>query len=113
MSAVAPEHVHDSSPISSRNPQPYRVIADAVPHSHLQMEQVADSRPARGPTTGDISRNAAIATTQTTAVDDASSPGYKKNGLGGPQQMNKRSLDYVLRSGLAGGVAGCAVSYNV
>ncbi|KAE8363382.1 mitochondrial carrier domain-containing protein [Aspergillus caelatus] len=108
MSAVAPEHVHDSSPISPRNPQPYRVISDAVPHSHLQMEQVADSRPARGPTTGDISRNTAVATTQTTAVDDASSPGYKNNGLGGPQQMNKRSLDYVLRSGLAGGVAGCA-----
>ncbi|KAB8208739.1 mitochondrial carrier domain-containing protein [Aspergillus parasiticus] len=109
MSAVAPEHVHDSSPISPRNPQSYRVITDAVPHSHPQMEQVADSRPARG----DVSRNAAVATTQTTAVDDASSPGYKKNGHEGPQQMNKRSLDYVLRSGLAGGVAGCAAKTMV
>lgn len=27
-----------------------------------------------------------------------------------PQMVNKQSLDYILRSGLAGGLAGCAVS---
>ena len=29
---------------------------------------------------------------------------------GGQRMMDKRSFDYVLRSGLAGGLAGCAVS---
>ncbi|KAE8395744.1 mitochondrial carrier domain-containing protein [Aspergillus alliaceus] len=71
------------------------------------MEQVADSRPARGQATGDVSRNAGVATTQMTAVDNGSLSGYKKEGPGGPEQVTTRSMDYILRSGLAGGLAGC------
>ncbi|KAE8154751.1 mitochondrial carrier domain-containing protein [Aspergillus avenaceus] len=72
------------------------------------MEQVADSRSTRGSTTGDVNRSTGVATTQAAAVDDGSSPSYKKNGREDTKQVNKQSLDYVLRSGLAGGMAGCA-----
>ncbi|KAE8355258.1 mitochondrial carrier domain-containing protein [Aspergillus coremiiformis] len=72
------------------------------------MEQVTNPRPARGPASGAVSRNTAVVTAQMTAIDVASSSGYNKNGRTGPEQLNKRSLDYVLRSGLAGGLAGCA-----
>lgn len=34
----------------------------------------------------------------------------RKDASGGIKPVDKRSLDYVLRSGLAGGLAGCAVS---
>src|ERR1700761_3660388 len=30
-------------------------------------------------------------------------------GAHGPKELDKRSLDYILRSGFAGGLAGCAV----
>jgi hypothetical protein len=42
--------------------------------------------------------------------DDPSVVPLSKDGGGGIKAIDKRSLDYVLRSGLAGGVAGCAVS---
>ncbi|KAL9116331.1 MAG: hypothetical protein Q9187_007144 [Circinaria calcarea] len=32
--------------------------------------------------------------------------------VGAQKPVDKQSLDYVLRSGLAGGLAGCAVSYK-
>jgi solute carrier family 25 protein 16 len=31
----------------------------------------------------------------------------------GDNKVQKRSLDYVIRSGIAGGLAGCAVSFHV
>lgn len=33
-------------------------------------------------------------------------------GMNGIKPVDKRSLEYVLRSGLAGGIAGCAVSFR-
>lgn len=41
---------------------------------------------------------------------DTSSPNVKARIR---QQLDKRSFDYILRSGLAGGVAGCAVKMPV
>jgi hypothetical protein len=35
----------------------------------------------------------------------------KKDLTGRKHELDKRSLDYVLRSGLAGGLAGCAVCF--
>ncbi|RAH67722.1 coenzyme A transporter [Aspergillus aculeatinus CBS 121060] len=72
------------------------------------MEQVAQSRPARGPAASDAKERLAVGTTQVTAVDDASSPHQAQNGRGATKEVNKRSVDYIVRSGVAGGLAGCA-----
>ena len=39
-------------------------------------------------------------------------PIVAQESTGVQKPVDKQSLDYVLRSGLAGGLAGCAVSYN-
>ncbi|KAI9037840.1 coenzyme A transporter [Aspergillus affinis] len=80
------------------------MTAESVPHPIAQMEQVAQSGPAGGPTTSDTHRNAAVATAQVTQGDRAQSTHSEQNN----RQTNKRSLDYIARSGLAGGLAGCA-----
>ncbi|RAL14843.1 coenzyme A transporter [Aspergillus homomorphus CBS 101889] len=72
------------------------------------MEQAAQTRPTRGPPTSDAKERLAVGTTQATAVDDASSPHQAQNGRGATKEVNKRSVDYVVRSGVAGGLAGCA-----
>lgn len=53
---------------------------------------------------------AAVASTKAATIDDETIGAVRKNGSGGIKQVDKRSLDYILRSGLAGGLAGCAVS---
>ena len=58
----------------------------------------------------DSTRGTAEVTSRTAAMDGEPAPQMKKDMRGGPKQLNKRSADYVLRSGLAGGLAGCAVS---
>ncbi|KAF9892453.1 hypothetical protein FE257_001562 [Aspergillus nanangensis] len=72
------------------------------------MEQAAQTRPSRGTTPGDVSHHPTMATAQVTAVDSGPSAQHKPSDRGGAAQVNKRSVDYVLRSGLAGGLAGCA-----
>ena len=52
----------------------------------------------------------ALVTGQAAATDTEPAPQVNKNPNGQLKQVNKRSLDYVARSGLAGGLAGCAVS---
>lgn len=86
MSATFPDHERPDS----------SVIRTSVPQSDSQMEQATHSKP-RGPTAGD----ARVTTEQANVAQDAQK---------GPKEVNKRSLDYVLRSGCAGGLAGCAVS---
>lgn len=68
------------------------------------------------PIAGDKSKANAVVTAQANATDDGIS-GTSGTSLGSrqdvrpePREVNKRSLDYVLRSGCAGGLAGCAVS---
>ncbi|KAK1147104.1 coenzyme A transporter [Aspergillus melleus] len=80
------------------------MTAESVPHPTAQMEQVAQSGPARGPTTSDTHRNAAVATAQATQGDRVQNTHSKQDG----REANKRSLEYIARSGLAGGLAGCA-----
>lgn len=55
-------------------------------------------------------KGTAVVTGQTAATDSEPAPQVDKKARGERRQVNKRSLDYVLRSGLAGGLAGCAVS---
>ncbi|RHZ63073.1 coenzyme A transporter [Aspergillus thermomutatus] len=68
------------------------------------MEQVAQSRPSRRPVASDLDSTAHA----NHPVDTSSSLPVKQNGRVGSKEVDKRSLDYVLRSGLAGGLAGCA-----
>ena len=65
------------------------------------------------PVSGSDSRATTTAVaTPSSASSSSSSSSMKLNTDGrGQQPLNKRSMDYVLRSGLAGGLAGCAVSY--
>lgn len=79
-----------------------------------QMEHATQSKPDRRPFTGD--KGTTVATAQANTIDDESS-GTSGASLGSRQdtraeakEVNKQSLDYVLRSGYAGGLAGCAVS---
>lgn len=80
-----------------------------------QMEHATQSKPNRGPLAGDT-RSAAVTTAQANVSDDESSGtpwmslGSKQDTSVQAKEVNKRSLDYVLRSGCAGGLAGCAVS---
>lgn len=54
-------------------------------------------------------QNMSTATTTTAASGEAVS----QKRVDGRKPVDKRSLDYVLRSGLAGGIAGCAVSLDM
>lgn len=58
----------------------------------------------------DDTRATAQVTSRTAATDSEPAPQVKRDARGDAKQVNKRSVDYVLRSGLAGGLAGCAVS---
>ncbi|KAA8648160.1 coenzyme A transporter [Aspergillus tanneri] len=72
------------------------------------MEQVAQSSPARRPAAGDPRNSAAVATAPKVAVDDPSTGQHRQNDREGVKPVDKRSVDYIARSGLAGGLAGCA-----
>jgi hypothetical protein len=52
------------------------------------------------------------ATTTTAASDEAVSQKLVETPLNARKPVDKRSLEYVSRSGLAGGIAGCAVSLD-
>ena len=78
------------------------------------MEHATQSKQDRRPLTGD--KGTAVTTVQANATDEVSSEtsgasiGSKQDTRAEAKEVNKRSLDYVLRSGYAGGLAGCAVS---
>lgn len=79
------------------------------------MEEIAQSRRSPGPVPGDENRTAVMATpVQHSASEHVSPRTAGGDGRGEMKQrkrkqLDKRSVDYVLRSGLAGGLAGCAV----
>ncbi|GKZ39946.1 hypothetical protein AbraIFM66950_001688, partial [Aspergillus brasiliensis] len=111
MSAVISDHAQPDSPAAGSDPSQFRPTPPSLNNSQTsspQMEQVAQSRPTRGSTPGDATDRLAVGTAQTTAVDDASTPRPSQKSRGATQEVNKRSMDYLLRSGVAGGLAGCA-----
>lgn len=79
-----------------------------------QMDQATQTHPR--PIAGDKSKPNAVTTAQTNATDDGTSRtsgtslGSRQDTRPEPKEVNKRSLEYVLRSGCAGGLAGCSVS---
>lgn len=54
----------------------------------------------------DDTKTTAQVTGRTAATDSEPAPQVRSNA----KRVDKRSVDYVLRSGFAGGLAGCAVS---
>ncbi|PWY87053.1 mitochondrial carrier [Aspergillus sclerotioniger CBS 115572] len=110
MSAAISDHAQPDPSAVGFGPAHSRPTSPPLnpPTSYSQMEHVAQSRPARSPTTSDANDRLAVGTTQATAVDDASTPRQSPNGRGAATEVNKRSVDYIVRSGVAGGLAGCA-----
>ncbi|KAJ5166043.1 Mitochondrial carrier protein LEU5 [Penicillium capsulatum] len=84
-------------PVTLSHPSPrLSTSAEPTPPPSLPMSGIAHQRSSPGPIGGSADRPIAANVTLDTS----------KNGEKKPVQ--KRSLDYVLRSGLAGGLAGCA-----
>ena len=71
------------------------------------MDQAAQPRSARGPASATTSSQTTAATTR---VDDVSSTHASASDRGERKEIDKRSAGYIARSGVAGGLAGCAVS---
>ncbi|KAI9375642.1 mitochondrial carrier [Aspergillus egyptiacus] len=102
MSAAAIGHAQaDSSPAIPRS-TPSHTVADGQSRPHSVYQQMEPATQAQRPS-HNVS-GAVVAGPHTTAAQDTSSTRPKQSSRG----RNKRSLDYVLRSGLAGGLAGCA-----
>lgn len=102
MSATFPDHERGGSSVMISQP------------GGGQMDQATQTQPR--PIAGDKSKPHAVATAQANAIGDGTS-GTSGTSLGSrqdtrpePKEVNKRSLEYVLRSGCAGGLAGCSVS---
>ncbi|KAJ5811505.1 mitochondrial carrier protein (Leu5) [Penicillium riverlandense] len=96
MSAGIPDHAQSDSTVftttaQSRHP-PRPPPQSASPQPDLPMSGIAHPRPSTAPVQ------------PVNAADEQ----QKASSRGSTSQAQKRSLDYVLRSGLAGGLAGCA-----
>ncbi|KAJ5611095.1 Mitochondrial carrier protein LEU5 [Penicillium lagena] len=94
MSAGIPDHAQSDSTVfttTTQSRQPRPPPQSASPQPDLPMSGIAHPQPSP-------------AHVQSANVVDEE----QKNRSRGSTQQHKRSLDYVLRSGLAGGLAGCA-----
>lgn len=94
MSTGATDHAN-RDPIFTQSRYPFTTSAESSPQQNPQMSEIAHPQSA-----GPIAGGTALKKTPNTSAD-----GQK---TGSP--VKTRSLDYILRSGLAGGLAGCAVS---
>ncbi|KAJ5993442.1 Mitochondrial carrier protein LEU5 [Penicillium sp. IBT 35674x] len=92
MSTGATDHAN-RDPIFTQSRYPFKTSAESSPQHNPQMSEIAHSQSA-----GPIAGGTASKKTPNTNAD-----GQK---TGSP--VKTRSLDYILRSGLAGGLAGCA-----
>ncbi|KAJ5585016.1 Mitochondrial carrier protein LEU5 [Penicillium hispanicum] len=97
MSAGAPDHARSDYVAFSQHRSPSHPSAEPSPQPNFQMSEIAHPRSSPGPITG-------VASGQ--AISQTTAEGHK--GGGQDKAVQTRSLDYVLRSGLAGGLAGCA-----
>ncbi|KAL4988347.1 mitochondrial carrier domain-containing protein [Aspergillus falconensis] len=107
MSAAAAGHAQDDSASIIPNPTSSNIIADSPSRNQSASHQMESASHAQRPTSHNISSGAVVAGPRATTADGASHR-PSQNSRSGGQEKNKRSLDYVLRSGLAGGLAGCA-----
>ncbi|KAL2829169.1 mitochondrial carrier domain-containing protein [Aspergillus cavernicola] len=102
MSAATTGHAQADPPVVPRS-TPSHTIADSPSCPQSLSQQMEPAVQAQRPASHNVS-GALVASPHATSADDTSSHRQRQNSRG----SNKRSLDYVLRSGLAGGLAGCA-----
>ncbi|KAL2000554.1 hypothetical protein VTN02DRAFT_2941 [Thermoascus thermophilus] len=111
MSTVFPDHGRSAPPSISQSAtvplstSSYSVPASRESQSDREMEEAVHSRTSRRSA---VANTTGVETIRATSSDDESLGPVRKDGSGGVKQLDKRSLDYVVRSGLAGGMAGCA-----
>ncbi|KAL6231932.1 hypothetical protein BDW75DRAFT_218760 [Aspergillus navahoensis] len=107
MSAAATGHAQDDSASLIPNPSSSNIIADSQSRNQSTSHQMESVTHAQRPTSHNINSGAVVAGPHATTAGDVSHR-PSKSSRSGDQEKNKSSLDYVLRSGLAGGLAGCA-----
>lgn len=96
MSAAVPDHERPDS----------SVVRKSIPQSDSKMEEATLSKPDRGSIAGGPKSNTMAAS----GTDDGASVRSRQDTRTEGKPVNKQSLDYMLRSGCAGGLAGCTVS---
>ncbi|KAL4797864.1 mitochondrial carrier domain-containing protein [Aspergillus venezuelensis] len=110
MSAAPTGHAQaDSSSAASRPSSPSTITNSQQSRSHSasqQMESASASHVPR-PALHNGGSGAVVAGPHATTADEISHQQSQSNHSDG-KEKNKRSFDYLLRSGFAGGVAGCA-----
>lgn len=99
MSAALPDHERPDS----------SVVRKSIPQSDSQMEGATQSKSDRGSIAGGAKGNT-MAAAQASGTDDGTSVRSRQDTRTEGKPVNKQSLDYMLRSGCAGGLAGCTVS---
>ncbi|KAL4871137.1 hypothetical protein BDV12DRAFT_164835 [Aspergillus spectabilis] len=106
MSAAATGHAQAGSSSATSRSTPFPTIADSQPRPQFVYQQMEPASHAQQPTSHNVSSGAVVAGPHATTDDTSHRP--TQSSRSGGQEKSKRSLDYVLRSGLAGGLAGCA-----
>lgn len=99
MSTGASDYAQFDTVILPQSHHRSHTSAEASPLPNLQMSGIAHPRSSPGPVAGGTSGQL----TSNTNVEGQKSGNQSK-------ALQHRSVDYILRSGLAGGLAGCAVS---
>lgn len=110
MSAAATDHAQANSPTVSSRPHPSHAIAEPQSRNQSVFQQMESASHTQRPTSHNIGSGAVVAGPHATTADDALNRSAQSSRSGG-KETSKRSVDYVLRSGLAGGLAGCAVRF--
>ncbi|KAJ9206743.1 hypothetical protein DTO164E3_984 [Paecilomyces variotii] len=111
MSTTFPDHApHSSSTVSRSSPTTLSTSSsDSIgpdrPSDYRKMEKAVQVGPSHESNLGAAT---AVASMKAATTDDEAIGAARKDGSGAIKQVDKRSLDYILRSGLAGGMAGCA-----
>ncbi|KAL4968291.1 coenzyme A transporter [Aspergillus stella-maris] len=110
MSAAPTGHAQADSSSAASRPPSSSTIKDSQksrsPSASQQMEPASASHVPR-PALHNGGSGAVVAGPHATTADETSHQQTQSNRSGG-KEKNKRSFDYLLRSGFAGGVAGCA-----
>ena len=99
MSAALPDHERPDS----------SVVRKSIPQSDGQMEEATQLKSGRGTIAGGAKGNT-IAAAQAPGTNDGASVRSRQDNRMEGKPVNKQSLDYMLKSGCAGGFAGCTVS---
>ena len=99
MSAALPDHERPDS----------SVVRKSIPQPDSQMEEATQSKSDRGSIAVGTKGNT-MAMAQASSTDDGASVRSRQDTRAEGKPVNKQSLDYMLRSGCAGGLAGCTVS---